>query len=538
MPFPWVKIALTFAEWLLFDIAVKRGRDATAKRLRGGDVFTEDVRDGIITDLREITTKLDAFAYRELKASISIIKDGFVALEAATDKTVPIAEMPNVDDEGIILALRLSVAEVNVRSEKDLNDAKDSFKTSLEMATLAFNNEGLKIQDIIVGCKLRIISRVFYHVDNVASAVKYCLNYLQELHDNQRIKSNFAVHDGGGIRARVWKSERRAIVCDVNKINYVLFNFVCECSPHTKLGVFDWPMIDLGAQRCYHPICECGDVLESSSAKVPWELAFETINRQADILAINSLGEIIKAVDNQQNIRITRLTGRSDILCSLPRNKSVTWLICSLAVDKDDNTYVTCESCRSGHYSYKLLIIARTGEVKQNTQLGFLDGKKKSVRTAITNEKTFVICERGTNDFFICDSCNGNLESRFSIPPRTFVLWNVSKSGDLILANLDMDSLFIYTFKGNRKLTIKLPEDHLVNSAAFHDPTGSIYVYTCKSKEDPTSSYILRFSEKGELLRSHSVRTWWNKDFYYLLSHPKGVITLLSHRKAIYLLLL
>ena len=351
MPIPWpIKLAIEVAHCLV-DFSIKKGRNVVANRLVGGDVVNEEIRTGLITELREINSKLDAFSYRELKSSVSFIKDGFTALGDEFTALDGESEGRNVErpsevHEGVILALRSSTTELGVPSKKHVAYAKECFKTSLEYATTAFNNEGLTIQDIIIACRLRIISIIFRNFDDLDFAAKYCLRYLKDLHDIQEIKSIFAVQDRGGIRAWFRSGKRCDIVNSVNMINYVLYNFISECTSH-KLGIFDWPMIYLGAQRCYHPICECENVLKSTNAKVPWEMAFvcsqTTINRNSYTVAINSLGEILEVV-NGQNIKLTRLTGTRDTFCVLPIDESVTWYICSLAVDKHDDTYVTCQS--------------------------------------------------------------------------------------------------------------------------------------------------------------------------------------------------
>ena len=538
-----VKLAIHLAKWLILDIGIPYGRNLVGRNLEGGDVVNEEIRTTIITELQEITSKLDALSYRELKSSISFIRDGFIALGMAfrhVDSKDRNVEGPNEVDEGVILALRLSTAELSVRSEEHVAEAKRWFQTSLEHATRAFNNAGLPIQDIIMACRLRIISRVFHGFDDLDSAVKYCLPYLKDLHDIQQIMSNFAVHDRGGIRARLRRSKRCDIVNSVNMINYVLFNFISECTSN-KLGIFDWPMIYLGAQRYYHPICECGDILESPNAKVPWEVTLvysQTLTPNSYAIAINSVGEILE-VGNGQNIKIRRLTGKSDVFCKLPTDEFVTWHICSLAVNMYDDTYVTCESWdrQSDLYLYKLLIFNKNGELKHQAPLDFLGGGKKSIRIAVNNDRKFVIREGSQNRLFICDSSDGTVDCTFCMPLKKFVLWSISRKNELILANMEMDAVCIYTVEGTPKLTINLPKGHLVGSAAFHGPTGDIFVYTSKAEEDPTSFYLLRYSENGELLQSHYVRTWWNNDFYYLLSHSSGVIALFSHRKAIFLLL-
>ena len=545
MPIPWpIKLAIEMAHCLV-DFSIKKGRNVVANRLVGGDVLNEEIRTGLITELHEITSKLDAFSCRELETSISYIQDGFIALEMPINVRHPESEDRNVErpsevHEGVILALRSSIAELGVLSEKHVADAKECFKTSLGHATMAFNNKGLTMQDRIIACRLRIISKVFHNFEDLDSAAKYCLKYLKDLHNIQQIKSIFAVQDRGGIRAWFRSGKRCDIVNSVNMINYVLYNFISECTSH-KLGIFDWPMIYLGAQRCYHPICECENVLESTNAKVPWEMAFvysQTVNRNSYTIAINSLGEILEVV-NGQNIKLTRLTGTRDTFCVLPIDESVTWYICSLAVDKHDDTYVTCQSWdrQSDIYLYKLFIFNTNGELKHQAPLDFLGGEKKSIRIAVNYDKKVVIREACQNRLFICDSNDGTVDCTFCMPSMMFVLWSISRKNELILANKEMDSICIYTVEGTPKLTIKLPKDHLVRSAAFHGPTGDIFVYTCKAEEDPTSFYLLRFSENGQLLQSHSARTWWNNDFYYLLSHPKGVVALFSHRKAIFILL-
>ena len=525
----------------LAGFLIEKSRNFAAKRLQGGDVHSEEIRTVLITELREINSKLDAFARRELKSSITFMKDGFIALEMAMGESPGDLEDQNIYrrsevHEGAILAV--PSGRRIVISQSRLGEARRWFEEAIIHSTRAFQNEGLTIEDIIMACSLRIISRVFRNFDDLNLAAIHCFGYLNELHDNDQIKSNFAVHDRGGWRAKLKRVKRSNIVNSVNMINYVLFNFMSQYT-NNKFGIFDWPMIYLGGQRWYHPICECGDILENTSAKVPWEMVFapnQTCNRNSYLIAINSEGEILEVV-NGCNLKITRLTGTTDVFSNLPTENFGTWHICSLAVDKHHDTYVMCEfwDRQIDIYLYKLLIFHKSGELKTQAPFDFLAGKKKSIRIAVNNDKKVVIREGCQNCLFICDSSNGTIENAFHMPSMQFVLWSISRKNELIFANMEMDTLCIFTMEGTPKRTIKLPDDHLVSSTAFHGPTGNIFVYTCKSKEDPTSFYLLRYSENGELLQSHFVRTWWNNDFKTLLAHPNGVIALFSQRKAIFM---
>lgn len=528
------RLAGSFIDW---------GRNFAAKRLEGGDVLSEQIRKALITELREINSKLDAFARRELKSSISFMNAGFIALEMAIDQSPSDLEDRNVDrpgelHEGTILALP-SRRRITL-SEYRLAEARRWFEQAIINSTQVFHNKGLTIEDIIVACRLRIISRVFLNFDDLNFAAKHCFDYVKELHENENIKSNFAVHDRGGLRAMLKRGKRCNIISSVNGINYVLFNFM---SQHTgcRFGIFDWPMIYLGAQRWYHPICESGDILESASAKIPWEMVYthhQTWNGSSCLLAINSVGEILEVVGGC-NLKITRLSGKTDEFSNLSTENFGTWHICSLAVDKHDDTYVMCEDwdMQSDIYLYNLLIFDKSGKLKSQVPFDFLAGNKKSIRIAVTNNKKIVIREGCQNCLFICDSSNGSMENAFYMPSMQFVLWSISKKNELIFANMEMDSLCVFTMEGTPKRTIKLPDGHLVSTTAFHGPTGDIFVYTCKSREDPTSFYLLRYSENGELLQSHFVRTWWNNDFKNILTHPNGVIALFSQRKAILIIM-
>ena len=294
-------------------------------------------------------------------------------------------------------------------------------------------------------------------------------------------------------------------------INYVLFKFVTEYTD-SKFGIFNWPMIDLGAQRWYHPICECKDILENTSAKCPWEMPFahsQTWNRNSYLIAINSADEMLEGDNNGCNIKITRLAGETAVFLNLATSNVGAWYIPSLAVDKHDDTYVMCEhwESQSGIYLYILLVINKNGDRKSQVPFDFLGGTKKSIRMAVNNDKMLVIREGCKNCLFICDSSNGTMVNAFHMPSMQFVLWSISRKNELIFANFEMDTLCIFNIEGTPKRAINLPEGHLVSSAAFHWPTGNIFVYTCKSKEDPTSFYLLRYSEDGKLLQSHFVRT-------------------------------
>ena len=162
MPLAWLDPAITVGK-SLGEFVIGKLRNYATKRLKEGDVQCQQIRDVLITELREINSKLDAFAYRELKSSISFMKDGLNALEMAIGESPDDLEDQIVDSrsevcEGAILAP--PSGRSIILSESRLAEAKRWFEAAIIDSTRAFHNTGLTIEDIIMACRLRIISRV------------------------------------------------------------------------------------------------------------------------------------------------------------------------------------------------------------------------------------------------------------------------------------------------------------------------------------------------------------------------------------------
>ena len=149
---------------------MKKGRQSLSEKLTHGDVTNQRLRSWIVHEIDDVKSKLDAFAKRDLKTSVSFLKEGLVllgkvittkhggqsctetgpdAVEGEAKKPGACLRVTEVTAAGVnILNLAEEMRELNLTDLDDegkeaLSDAKKRFDNARCAATEAFNNDAL-----------------------------------------------------------------------------------------------------------------------------------------------------------------------------------------------------------------------------------------------------------------------------------------------------------------------------------------------------------------------------------------------------------
>jgi hypothetical protein len=290
-----------------------KARDATAKKLKGGDITDAKIREIVMRELNDVKTKIDGLSRKDLLSSYSFLQEGVQLLNVSLDKSKDeqkavqsetqddrgeTSRMPSGDESADIfnkaLQLRSAVGKLKIVSNES-EYAKKRFKDARKEATHAFCNEALNIQDRIFAAKLRVVSEILECLDNPDTAATSCLLFLEKLHDLPAVREIFSVYLGGGVKSIFSKAERVENVKSVMMINYVLYQFVSKFRSK-YYSALAWPTIQL-SDRSFNPIWNWQEVSTRKSwgeelIQPPNEMNLDK-NINVYYSAVNSRGEIV-----------------------------------------------------------------------------------------------------------------------------------------------------------------------------------------------------------------------------------------------------
>ena len=135
-------------------LLVKKGRQSLSEKLKRGDVTNQQLRSWIVSEIDDVKSKLEAFARRDLKTSVSFFKEGLVLLgkvittrhgDQSRTETGPDAVEGEAKKLGACLRVtEVTTAGVNILNlaeemrELNLTDLDDSDKETLSDAKKRF----------------------------------------------------------------------------------------------------------------------------------------------------------------------------------------------------------------------------------------------------------------------------------------------------------------------------------------------------------------------------------------------------------------
>ena len=506
-----------------------KARDASANKLKDGDITDERIREIVVRELNDVKTKIDGLARKDLLSSYSFLQEGVQLLIASLDKSKDeqkavqseiqddrreTSRMPSGDESADIInkALELShfMGKLKIVSNES-ESAKKRFEEARKTATHAFCNEALNIQDRIFAAKLRVVSEILECLDNPDTAITSCMLFLAEkLHDLPAVREIFSVYLGGGVKSIFSKAERVENVKSVMMINYVLYQFVSKFS-NKYCSAFAWPTIQL-PDRSFNPICNWREVSTRKSwgkelIQPPNEMKLDILYINMYYSAVNGRGEIVIWYDN--DIEIISTTGESKVAYqfSVPSTENkegevMKQEILGLALDQENNVYVVLYCETTSQYdnvdSHAVLYILdeHCNRVKHKSELDFLPKDVTRLRLAINKNNNIVMAPIMSDRVYVCDH-TGQLKYTFEHEKSALCHMSVSDNNEIMLASFRGDAVEIYTEEGNVKFKIQLPAGHMICGTSFHFVIRKIIVLTMVS--GGYSCFLHCYSETGEL---------------------------------------
>ena len=445
-------------------------RDYTAGKLNEGDINDSQLRQIIVREIDDITTKLDGLSRKDLLASLSFFKEGvtelYISLETCGESCKkPSASQAHTDDEpegapsktreqfpvktvegdaiDTISDIHKFIGNLKVASKKRYKSAEKSFQEAKRLATEAFHNTALSTEDRVMAGQLRIASRILGCLDDPEAAVQNCLLYLKELQDLPAIQAIFTVwrkkRFSSRLRARFNQVKRNDLVESIQAITGLLLHLTLQ---HTNMmtNCLNWPTINIG-KEIYEPVKRQKEIMQqrekrkyTKAKQDPWR--FQTDARFNDYdCAVTSKGEILSTilhedalltsesgtlVPSKDRLEITKPNGECSLFCTIPSENDGDILnkVCCFAVDENDNVYIVIEipSCYENvQTQYKLLTFDENGKAIADRALDIIEELKSPQMSVTKDGKLVIYCDR-IKSMYICDSTNAEKEYKFPLP--------------------------------------------------------------------------------------------------------------------------
>ena len=267
-------------------LIVDKGRDVAAERMKEGDVADQKFRSLIVRDLKEIHNKLDVLSQKDLKSAVDFFETGLACLYKAVDTmrsanvslgAAKVSERNEEDDfkqvtlpsdtdpeKTLVLAdgiRNMQLTELDETTKSLLSDAQEKFRSAVENATHACNNEALSTFDRITAIRYRVMAAMLKSAaetvrttgdlkSTLQKALPECEQCLKKLNSLPAVQNSFKVELSKGllnIRGQFGKDERMqiiSIVCQVNRTIYDAMRTVGK-----DVHVLVWPYVDIGEDQ-------------------------------------------------------------------------------------------------------------------------------------------------------------------------------------------------------------------------------------------------------------------------------------------------
>ena len=341
-------------------LAATKARNVLAERLKEGDVTDQKFRDLIVSDIKDIKSKLDALSRKDLGAAVDYFETGLRFLNDAVygrhsdsairraaqeserneekrldELTLPSATSPETT---VVLASEVKNTQlinlVDEEAKTALSDAKERFKLAREKATDASNNEALSTFDQITAIRYRVMAAMLEYAADMAvgtagdlrsilkRALPECKQCLEKLHSLPAVQKCFNVEfekSQLNVRGRFGKDERREIISIVCQINRVIYDATQAVG--RDVNVWFWPYVDTGEEKV-DPLRDgrISKVLHKVNMEhcwvTPWSFGLEGEEehklKNPCGIATNTTGQFLIADDGDKTVKVFDSNGKFD----------------------------------------------------------------------------------------------------------------------------------------------------------------------------------------------------------------------------------
>ena len=399
-------------------LAATKARNILAERLKEGDVADQKFRDLIVSDIKDIKSKLDALSRNDLGAAVDYFETGLrflndalygrhsdIATRRAAQKserneekrldelTLPSAASPETT---VVLASGVKNIQltnlVDEEAKRALFDAKDRFHDARKKATDASNNEALSTFHRITAIRYRVMAAMLESAADMAvgtasdlrsilkRALPECEQCLQKLHSLPAVQKSFNVEfekSQLNVRGRFGKDERREIISIVCQINRVIYDATQAVG--RDVNVWFWPYVDTGEEKV-DPLRDgrISKVLHKVSMEhcwvTPWSFGQEGEEehklKEPRGIATNHRGQFLIADDGDKTVKVFDSNGKFDLRFNPQTDDADTKLdILDVATaGQDDRIYLMVELKKPGaeewEWKREVQVFNKTGDLQ------------------------------------------------------------------------------------------------------------------------------------------------------------------------------
>ena len=502
-------------------LLVSKGRDVAARKLKEGDVMDQKFRGLIVREIDDIKSTLEGIARKELLASISFFKEGIEFLYEVFAKvrfsnqvgplTSQAGQFSSTEASSLSKRMRrLELADLNESASRALANAKERFKDARREATKAFANQALELSDRVLAMQYRVMAIILETVDNPEDALPACRVCIEELHNLSAVKECFKVEFEKGLRARLGKDDRRAIISTVCHVNRVIYNVtLMVCFGNRELES-NCPFVDIG-QKNIDPLRDTrvAKVLQKQGMGhccVPWVFGQEgaeenklkhprgiVSNTEGHLLVGDEGDASIKVFDSNMNFLLSFNPKADDTDTKLD--------ILDVATDVHSNTYVLVGLKKpKGETGYERKVHVFNKAAEPQSKFAVSTGVWGWNRLTVSNDKLLVL--KSTGDAVDMYNQNGGFVGSFGegiLKKATDI--TASTNGRIMIVDKGESCVHLFTEEGEptTKFNISSAAD-LHCRIAWH-PAGQHVVIAIKELGRLDVSLAV-YNKDGEFVRS------------------------------------
>ena len=508
---------------------VRKGRDVAAEKLKEGDITEQKLRDVIVREIRDVKSKLDALARKDLLAAIDYFEEGLVLLNGVVHSKMS-SPPSNAEAETISLAKMMKNWEVCDSDESTTNvlcNAKKRFEDARRKATDAFNDEALKPSDRVMAMGYRVMATILEMVENPSAALPACTLCIERLHSLPAVQSCFTVEFKKGFRGCFSKDERREIVLAVCRLNRVIYDVTFLTYGFGNRDVSSilqmWPCIELEKgsakvnplqlfpdSRMAKTLSKLGmthfclqwsfgqDGEEEHKMKDPWGIA------------TNSHGHFIVADLKDGKVKVYDGIGKFLYSFCPVTDDAVAFttavFVHDVATDKNDNIYVLVTLKKPGAQEEESYVYAKTSNGVIPLREGFKSWSWTWSSLAVNDNGKVLVRGELVGGHHVVDmyEADGNFVRRFGerkLKEASAIA--AANDGCAIVADDDDGSYRINVFreKGKRICMFNVERSLQYHQATFHQGSEHVVVAGIET-EGKNRLQILIYTKDGEFVRS------------------------------------
>ena len=496
-------------------LAATKARNVLAERLKEGDVTDQKFRDLIVSDIKDIKSKLDALSRKDLGAAVDYFETGLRFLNDAVygrhsdsairraaqeserneekrldELTLPSATSPETT---VVLASEVkNIQLINLVDEEAktaLSDAKERFKLAREKATDASNNEALSTFDQITAIRYRVMAAMLEYAADIAvgtagdlrsvlkRALPECKQCLEKLHSLPAVQKSFNVEIEKSllnVRGRFGKDERREIISIVCQINRVIYDATQAVG--RDVNVWFWPYVDTGEEKV-DPLRDgrISKVLHKVNMEhcwvTPWSFGLEGEEehklKNPCGIATNTTGQFLIADDGDKTVKVFDSNGKFDFSFNPQTDDADTQLhILDVATAGEDSkiyVLVRLKKPRAEEWESEVQVFKKTADLHHKFPVRSVEWDYRlTVSSGKQRGKILLLVELLTGEVVDVHEPSGEFVCSFGEGVFKFATDIIATcDGRVMIVDLKDGSLYIFDAEGHQlgKFNIKYEGD-------------------------------------------------------------------------------